>query len=413
MKSCEAPSTWASVPLLLIQAIGPDKPGILEALTSALGPLDVRLLDIGQAVIHRTLTLGLLVQVPEAPGHLKDVLFAGHELGLTVTFTPITEDGYEQWVRKQGEARHIVTLFGPCITAEHIATIGSITTKFGLNIAVVTRLSGRTSLEKPCADSNTCIELAVRGTPTDASALRREILVAAQELNCDIAIQVDNMFRRNRRMIAFDMDSTLVQGEAIDELARAHGVVDEVAKITAAAMNGELDFDQSLRRRLALLKGLKTDVLQGIADSLPLTQGAERLIRTVQSLGYKTAILSGGFTYFGQHLQKLLGIDYVFANELEIVDGALTGNVIGPIVNGQRKADLLKETAKKENIRLEQVIAVGDGANDLPMLNAAGLGIAFHAKPKVKESAEQQISATGLDGILYLIGVRDREVPPL
>jgi phosphoserine phosphatase len=230
-------------------------------------------------------------------------------------------------------------------------------------------------------------------------------------LNCDIAIQVDDVYRRNRRMIAFDMDSTLVQGEAIDELARARGVLDDVAKITARAMNGELDFDQSLRQRLALLSGLDASVLPQIAERLPLTEGAERLIRTVKALGYKTAILSGGFTYFGEHLGKLLGIDYVHANELEITHGKLTGRVIGPIVNGKRKADLMKEIAAQEQIRLEQVIAVGDGANDLPMINAAGLGIAFHAKPKVKESAEQQISTTGLDGILYLIGVRDRDVP--
>lgn len=399
------------VPLLLIHATGPDKPGILEALTGSLNGSNTRVLDVGQAVIHRTLTLGLLVQVSDSTDNMKEVLFAGHALGLSVNITPVREEAYEDWVARQGEERHIITLFGPCITAEHLERIGNITTEYGLSISVVTRLSGRTSLKQPCDSANTCIELSVRGTPIDASALRRAVLVSAQELNCDIAIQVDDVFRRNRRMIAFDMDSTLVQGEGIDELARVHGVVDEVAKITAAAMNGELDFDQSLRRRLSLLRGLRTEVMAEIAERLPLTDGAERLIRTVKSLGYKTAILSGGFTFFGKHLQQKLGIDHVFANTLEEDAGQLTGNVIGPIVNGQRKADLLRQIATKENIRLEQVIAVGDGANDLPMLNAAGLGIAFHAKPKVKESAKQQISATGLDGILYLIGVRDREVP--
>lgn len=406
--------------LLLIQATGPDQPGILEALTRCLSAENVRILDVGQSVIHRTLALGMLVEFgcesdaeasAEPASTLKELLFAGHALGLSINFSPITLDEYESWVQRQGEARHIITLFGRTLRAEHLATISRIATVHGLNIAVVTRLSGRTSLTEPCASANTCIELAVRGTPSDPSLLRREILVTAQQLNCDIAIQVDDVYRRNRRMIAFDMDSTLVQGEAIDELARAHGVLDDVAKITARAMNGELDFDQSLRQRLALLSGLDASVLPQIAERLPLTEGAERLIRTVKALGYKTAILSGGFTYFGEHLRKLLGIDYVHANELEITHGKLTGRVIGPIVNGKRKADLMKEIAAQEQIRLEQVIAVGDGANDLPMINAAGLGIAFHAKPKVKESAEQQISTAGLDGILYLIGVRDRDVP--
>jgi phosphoserine phosphatase len=255
------------------------------------------------------------------------------------------------------------------------------------------------------------MELSVRGTPQDPVALRREILAVANQLECDIAVQVDDMFRRNRRMIVFDMDSTLIQTEVINELARAYGVMDQVAQITEAAMNGELDFDQSLRKRLGLLKGLKTEVMDGIARSLPVTEGAERLLHTVKELGYKTAILSGGFSYFGNYLKDKLGIDYVFANELEIEGGMLTGNVVGPIVNGARKAELLQQIAQREGIRLEQVIAVGDGANDLPMLKVAGLGIAFHAKPIVRESAKQQISTAGLDGVLYMLGVRDREVP--
>lgn len=403
-----------AVSILLIQAAGPDQPGILEALTCALGERGVRILDIGQSVIHSALNLGLLIELKDDAERnplLKELLFAGHEVGVSVSFTPISDSDYESWVGRQGETRHIISLFGPCVSPVHLATISRIAREFGLNISHLTRLSGRPSVKSPCATANTCIELSVRGTPTNTSSLRREILTAAQQLGCDIAIQIDDMYRRNRRLICFDMDSTLVQGEGIDELARAHGVVDQVAKITAAAMNGEVDFDESLRRRLRLLKGLKADVLQNIADSIPLTEGAERLVRTVKALGFKTAILSGGFTYFGRHAQRLLGIDYVHANELEIVNGELTGNVVGPIVNGQRKAALLKQIAEQEGIRLEQVIAVGDGANDLPMLNAAGLGIAFHAKPKVKESAEQQISTTGLDGILYLLGVRDREVP--
>jgi phosphoserine phosphatase len=397
------------LPIFLLQAAGPDSPGILDELTRTLD--GVRVLDIAQSVIHRTLNLGVMLHLTDDVTPLVERLEAlGASLGLDVSVLEIADDEYEAWVARQGEARWIITLFGKDLRAKHVAAIAGITKSHDLNIAVVTRLSGRASLRHP-TDANTCIEFSVRGDPDDPSALRRDILVAAQELDCDIAIQADGMYRRNRRMIAFDMDSTLIQAEVIDELARHHGVVDQVAKITEAAMNGELDFDQSLRRRLSLLRGLREEAMTEIANSLPITPGARRLMRTVRALGYKTAILSGGFTFFGNRLKQILGIDYVHANELEIVDGALTGNVLGPIVNGQRKADLLRQIAEREGISLQQVIAVGDGANDLPMLNAAGLGIAFHAKPKVRESAETHISTVGLDGILYMIGVRDREVP--
>jgi phosphoserine phosphatase len=397
------------LPIFLLQAAGPDSPGILDELTRTLD--GVRVLDIAQSVIHRTLNLGVMLHLTDDVTPLVERLEAlGASLGLDVSVLEIADDEYEAWVARQGEARWIITLFGKDLRAKHVAAIAGITKSHDLNIAVVTRLSGRASLRHP-TDANTCIEFSVRGDPDDPSALRRDILVAAQELDCDIAIQADGMYRRNRRMIAFDMDSTLIQAEVIDELARHHGVVDQVAKITEAAMNGELDFDQSLRRRLRLLRGLREEAMTEIANSLPITPGARRLMRTVRALGYKTAILSGGFTFFGNRLKQILGIDYVHANELEIVDGALTGNVLGPIVNGQRKADLLRQIAEREGISLQQVIAVGDGANDLPMLNAAGLGIAFHAKPKVRESAETHISTVGLDGILYMIGVRDREVP--
>ena len=240
--------------------------------------------------------------------------------------------------------------------------------------------------------------------------MRSQFLQAASDLGVDIAFQKDDVYRRTRRLVCFDMDSTLIEAEVIDELAAAAGVGEQVAAITERAMLGEIDFIQSFEQRVALLKGLSADVLQGIAERLPVTEGAERLIRNLRSLGYKTAILSGGFNYFGHYLQEKLGIDYVFANNLEIEDGKVTGRVTGRVVDGERKAELLRELAEKEGIKLEQTIAVGDGANDLPMLSIAGLGIAFRAKPVVRKNAKNAISTLGLDGILYLLGYRDRDI---
>jgi phosphoserine phosphatase len=399
--------------VILINLTGADRPGITRDLSAILARHDVRVLDIGQAVIHDTLTLGLLVEVPrESESHpvLKDVLFKAHEWDLQARFTPIGLEAYERWVDAQGQPRHIMTLIGTQLTARHLEGVGGVATRHGLNIDNITRLSGRVSIRTHQEEQRSCVELSLRGTPDDASALRGELLGLAQELEVDIAFQVDDVYRRNRRLVAFDMDSTLIQTEVIDELAKLAGVGDEVSAITEAAMNGKLDFRQSLIRRVALLEGLGESVLADVAARLPLTPGAERLIRTLRSLGYRTAILSGGFTYFGLELQRRLGIDFVFANDLEIEGGRLTGRVSGEIVDGARKAALLRQITAEEGLRLEQTIAVGDGANDLPMLDAAGLGIAFHAKPHVRASAGQVISNLGLDGILYLIGMSDREV---
>jgi len=402
--------------VILINLTGPDRPGITRDLGAILAGHDVRVLDIGQAVIHDTLTLGLLIELPpESESHpvLKDVLFKCHEWSLQTRFTPVSLEEYERWVAAQGQPRHIMTLIGRRLTARQLEAIGNVATRHGLNIDNIMRLSGRVSLRPGHREQESlrsCVELSLRGSPDDASALRGELLELAQTLEVDIAFQVDDVYRRNRRLIAFDMDSTLIQTEVIDELAIEAGVGEQVAAITEAAMNGDLDFRQSLERRVALLEGLEESTLAKVLERLPITPGAERLIRTLRSLGYRTAILSGGFSYFGRHLQQQLGIDFVFANELEIQNGKLTGRLVGEIVDGARKAALLHELARGENLRIEQTIAVGDGANDLPMLDAAGLGIAFHAKPKVRASAEQAISNLGLDGILYLIGMSDREV---
>ena len=398
--------------IVLINITGEDRPGLTAAITGVLAQGGVNILDIGQAVIHDTLSFGILVEIPDtekASSVLKNILLAGYELDQQVRFTPVSEADYQSWVEGQGKARHIVTLLTRKVTAEQLQRVSSITAKYGLNIDHIDRLSGRVALDTPVEQGKGCIEFSVRGEPADPQALRAEFLSVAQELNVDIAFQQDSLFRRNRRLAVFDMDSTLIEAEVIDELAKAAGVGEQVSEITERAMRGELDFRASFKERLALLKGLDVGVLDEIGASLRLTEGAEVLFAELKRLGYKTAILSGGFTYFAKQLQAKLGIDYVFANELEVVDGKVTGVAIEPIVDAQRKADLLGELARKEGLQMEQTIAVGDGANDLPMLAIAGLGVAFRAKPLVKQSAKQAISTLGLDGVLYLLGLRDRE----
>lgn len=397
--------------IILINITGEDRPGLTSAITGVLAAGGAQILDIGQAVIHNTLSFGILVELPQGGDSnvLKDVLFCSYKLDQQVRFTPITEQDYQLWVKGQGKSRHIVTLLTRQVTAEQICRVSTITAAHHLNIDHIDRLSGRISLGTPTERSKGCIEFSVRGEPTDIAALKAEFLQVGSELGVDVAFQQDSIYRRNRRLAVFDMDSTLIEVEVIDELAKAAGVGEKVAAITERAMRGELDFKASFKERLALLKGLPESALEQIAATLPLTEGAENLFTELKRLGYRTAILSGGFTYFAKKLQQKLGIDYVYANELEIINGQLTGVAIEPIVDAQRKADLLRELAKKEGISLEQTIAVGDGANDLPMLGIAGLGVAFRAKPLVKQSAKQAISTLGLDGILYLLGYRDRE----
>ena len=398
--------------IILINISGSDRPGVTSTVTDILSRYQVNVLDIGQSVIHDTLSLGMVVEMPDrvdASPILKDLLFSCHEMHMAVRFTPINETDYESWVEHQGKDRYIVTLLARIISARQIAAITRIVASNGLNIDNINRLSGRISLEETTANQKACVEFSVRGVPKDISGMRAEFLKVANELGVDIAFQKDTAYRRNRRLVAFDMDSTLIEAEVIDELAKRAGVGEEVASITESAMRGEIDFTESFKRRVALLKGLDESVLADIAAHLPITEGAEQLINALRALGYKTAILSGGFTYFGEYLQNKLGIDYVHANELAIENGKVTGEVVGRVVDGQRKAELLREIAAIERLNLDQVIAVGDGANDLPMLGIAGLGIAFRAKPVVKETAEQAISNLGLDGILYLLGVRDRD----
>ncbi|MBM9606463.1 phosphoserine phosphatase SerB [Desulfopila inferna] len=399
--------------IILINITGKDRKGLNSKFTSILAQYDVNVLDIGQSVIHEHISLGVLVEIPEShdfPALYKDMLYEGHNLGLSVDIQSVDHDRYESWVRAQGQERRKITLLGKKLTAQQIAGVTSVIHENDLNIDSIYRLTGRISLACPQENPRASIQLSASGTPKDVQDMRRRFMEISQETGIDISFHVDNIYTRNRKLVVFDMDSTLITVEVIDELAALAGKGREVSAITASAMRGEIDFKESFRQRVALLKGLEQGKLASITESLPLAEGAAIVTQTLKGLGYKLGILSGGFTFVGEYLKKKLGFDYVYANTLDIVDGRVTGEVVGEIIDGEKKADLLKMIAEKENINLEQTIAVGDGANDLPMISLAGLGVAFHAKPMVREKAGSTISSVGLDGLLYLIGIHDREI---
>jgi len=395
--------------LILIRIAGVDRPGLTASLTDILAEYDVSIMDIGQADIHNTLSLGILFKTESSKsGHImKDLLFKAADLNISLRFYPITNEEYSKWVSMQGKHRYILTILGRKLTARQISNTTRIIADQGMNIDYIRRLTGRIPLDDGKARTRACIEFSVRGTPKDSKEMNYNLMKMGKELSIDYSLQVDNMYRRIRRLICFDMDSTLIQTEVIDELAMRAGVGDQVKAITASAMRGEIDFKESFTKRVALLKGLDASVLKDIAQNLPITEGVDRLMFALKKYGYKIAILSGGFNFFGNYLKRKYQIDYVYANELEIKDGKLTGKYVGDIVDGKRKSELLQLIAQVENIDLSQTIAVGDGANDLPMLSISGLGIAFHAKPKVAANAEQSINNIGLDGVLYFLGFKD------
>ena len=395
---------------ILIRITGQDRPGLTAAMMSILARYDAQILDIGQADIHSTLSLGMLIRIDETHSGqvMKELLFKATELSVNIGFSPIGDDEYEEWVGQQGKNRYILMVMGRQLAARQIEAATRIITEQGLNIDSILRLTGRKSIKHPGKHVRACIEFSLRGEPADRQKMQADLMKLSSEMEIDFSLQKDDMYRRARRLICFDMDSTLIQTECIDELAIRAGVGDQVKAITERAMRGEIDFKESFSQRVALLKGLDVSVMQDIAEHLPITEGADRLISVLKRCGYKIAILSGGFTYFGEYLQRRFGIDYVYANELEVDDnGKLTGRYLGEVVDGHRKAELLKLIAQVEKVNLAQTIAVGDGANDLPMISEAGLGIAFHAKPRVVANAEQSINTIGLDGVLYFLGFKD------
>ena len=396
---------------ILIRITGRDRAGLTAAVMAILAKYDAQILDIGQADIHSSLSLGILIRISESHSGqvMKELLFKATEMGVNIGFEPVSDDEYEEWVARQGKNRYILTLIGRSLSARQLESAAKEITAQGLNIDSIRRLTGRMSLRNTSAKNvRACVEFSLRGTPVDKDGMQAELMSLSAEMGFDFSLQRDDMYRRMRRLICFDMDSTLIQAECIDELAVRAGVGDEVKAITESAMRGEIDFKESFTRRVALLKGLDVSVMKEIAENLPITEGVDRLMSVLKTCGYKIAILSGGFTYFGEYLQRRYGIDYVYANELEIgEDGKLTGRYVGEVVDGRRKADLLKLIAQMEKVNMAQTIAVGDGANDLPMLSEAGLGIAFHAKPRVVANARQSLNTIGLDGVLYFLGFKD------
>jgi phosphoserine phosphatase len=393
---------------VLVTVTGPDTPGITAKLTSSLADKNVALLDVEQVVVQGHLILALLLGLDSATARgapvLKDLLFAAKSLGLELDFRVL--EGEERAPREELAElrRYAVTAIGDGFDATGLHVIAEVLAKKQANIENIRQLSD---------GSLVSVEVIVSlpgPVEEQGVALRRELLAAVADYDIDIAVQRETVTRRSKRLIVMDMDSTLISIECIDELARLHGVADRVEAITARAMAGELDFEQSLRERVALLEGLEHERVLGLSRDLPLTDGAEDLLYVLRALGYKTALVSGGFTFAANALKERLGIDYAYANQLEVAGGRLTGRVLDPIVGPQRKADLLDAIAQGEGISLEQTIAIGDGANDLGMLERAGLGIAFHAKPKLRQAADTTVTSGGLDRILYLLGLRAREV---
>ncbi len=387
--------------LFLITVSGPDHPGITSSLMKLVSKYGDQILDMGQAVTHGLLSLSFVVKICSADKEgyspiIRELLFAAKSMGLELDYEEIAEDNL---LKNENKKNNFILncVAVDCITPQFICDTSTILAQNKINIKRIEKISpGKfTSLE------------VMTEVPAglDISKVKKDLIKTSTVHRVDMAFLRDNVFRRSKRLIVFDMDSTLIQTEVIDELAMEAGVGEKVKAITEKAMNGEMDFNESLIQRVSELKGLKEEVLETIYQRLPLTEGVFEFIKTVKSLGYKVALISGGFTYFADALKEKLNLDYAFANQLEIINGELTGKIEGPIINAEQKATLVKLISQQENISMEQVVAIGDGANDLPMLNAAGLGIAYHAKDIVKNQASQHMSHGPMTSILYFLGI--------
>lgn len=383
----------SEVQTVLVQVSGKDHPGITAGLLKVLAVAGASVEDIEQVVIRGRLSLGLVVQVPAGRDLLRELLLFGWEQKVEIEFEIVDSQPTN---RVPGQ---IITVLAPELHPSQLEAVTTAIANAGTNIDRIVRLSRYPVMS---------YEFAVSGG--DKDALGTALVEVAEIQHLDIAVQDDGIRRRAKRLVVLDMDSTLIQDEAIELLAEAHGCLDEVHQITERAMAGELDFEQALRTRVGLLMGLAETEVATATKAMRLTPGARTLVRTLRRLGYRVAVISGGFTQFTQHLASELGLDHHFANELEIVDGVLTGEVLGNVVDRAAKARLLTKIAVLEDIPLFQTVAVGDGANDIDMLAAAGLGIAFNAKSPVQEIADTTISVPFLDAILYLLGVTREEI---
>jgi len=380
---------------LLVTLIGKDRPGVTSAVFAALAAAGVSVLDIEQIVLRRRLVLGILVTAPRDWKKLRDVIErTATDLGMAVE----VDRGAGDNRTRQGDRSHI-TLIGSPLKASAMSAIAGRIADCGANIDRIERMA-----RYPV----TAIELHVSGAP--AEMLRPLLASEAVRQGIDLAVQRESLHRRGVRLIVMDVDSTLIQGEVIEMIAAHAGCEEEVARVTEAAMRGEMDFEASLRQRVALLEGVPASALDEVYDSIVLAPGARTMVRTLRRLGYRFAIVSGGFTQITDRLAEELDIHFARANELEIVDGVLTGRIVGPVVDRAGKATALREFAEEVGVPLDAVIAVGDGANDLDMLNAAGLGIAYNAKPLVRDAAHTAVNVPYLDTILYLLGISREEI---
>ena len=387
---------------IVITVNGPDAPGIVSSITSILSENAVKIIDIEQIVIRKLILLSMMLDLRESKGGqislLKDLLLEAKRLNVELDFKIAS---YEEHLQHDNNFMYAVTCLGEKITAQVVAQISHAIYSENVNIERITQLS---------QGELCCIEMIVKTDKTiNVQDMTGKLLSISTDFGVDIAVQKEDIFRRSKRLVVMDMDSTLIQVEVIDELAKSAGNGEEVSGITSKAMNGELSFNESLNKRVELLRGLDENILDEIYHNIPFTPGAKKLVKILKKLGYKTAVISGGFTFFTDRLKNELGLDYAFANKLEIKDGKLTGKVLGEIINGESKAKILEDIADKENITLDQVVAIGDGANDLLMLDKAGLGIAFNAHKTVREKADYNISQENLDSIIYLLGISEKE----